>query len=89
MERHAMSPEWENLHTRRRWVGDPPSHLCKLNEVPLYGISVLQLENITVQEFPGSPVVRIGAFTAEGPSLIPGQGTKIPQAVLRGQKKKM
>ena len=28
------------------------------------------------------------AFTAEGPGSIPGQGTKIPQAVSRGQKKK-
>ena len=29
-------------------------------------------------EFPGGPVVR----TAEGPGWIPGQGTKVPQAVL-------
>ena len=28
------------------------------------------------------------AFTAEGPGLIPGRGTKIPQAAQRGQKKK-
>ena len=28
----------------------------------------------------------LGAFTAEGPDLIPGQGTKIPQAMC-GQKK--
>ena len=27
------------------------------------------------------------AFTAEGPGSIPGQGTKILQAVQRGQKK--
>ena len=30
----------------------------------------------------------LGAFTAEGPGSIPGQGTKIPQATWRGQKKK-
>ena len=28
------------------------------------------------------------AFTAEGSGSIPGQGTKIPQAVWQGQKKK-
>ena len=27
-------------------------------------------------------------FTAEGPGSIPGRGTKIPQALWRGQKKK-
>ena len=30
----------------------------------------------------------LGAFTAEGPGLIPGQGTKIPQVTQHGQKKK-
>ena len=29
----------------------------------------------------------LGAFTAEGPDSIPSQGTKIPQAAWRGQKK--
>ena len=33
------------------------------------------------REFPGSPVVRTQAFTAEGAGSIPGQGTKMPQAV--------
>ena len=28
------------------------------------------------------------AFTAKGPGLIPGQVTKIPQAIQRGQKPK-
>ena len=37
-------------------------------------------------EFPGIPVVRILGFT-EGLSSIPGLGTKIPQALLHGQKK--
>ena len=30
----------------------------------------------------------LGAFTADGPGSIPGQGTKIPQAVRHGQKTK-
>ena len=30
-------------------------------------------------------MVRIRAFTAEGPGSIPGWGTKIPQAKQRGQ----
>ena len=33
-------------------------------------------------------MVRTGALTAEGPGLIPGQGTKIPQAAQHSQKKK-
>ena len=32
--------------------------------------------------------LRPGAFTEEGPGLIPGQGTKIPQATWRGQNNK-
>ena len=38
-------------------------------------------------EFPGSPVVRLGAFTARA-RYIAGQGTKTPQAVWCVQKKK-
>ena len=32
------------------------------------------------REFPEGPVVRTHAFTAGGPGLIPGWGTKILQA---------
>ena len=32
--------------------------------------------------------LRLCAFTVEGLGLIPGGGTKIPQAAWRGQKKK-
>ena len=39
-------------------------------------------------EFPGTPVVRISAFTAMDPASIPGQETKIPQAASLGQRKK-
>ena len=42
----------------------------------------------SVREFPGGPVVRLCAFTAEGTGSTPGRGTKILQAVQRGQKKK-
>ena len=37
-------------------------------------------------EFPGGPVVRTHAFTAKGPSSIPGWRTKIPQAMWHDQK---
>lgn len=37
--------------------------------------------------FPGGPVVGLYAFTAEGMSLAPGRGTKIPWATLCGRKK--
>ena len=33
--------------------------------------------------------LRLRAFTAEGAGSIPGQETKIPQAVWHGQKKKV
>ena len=33
-------------------------------------------------------MIRTRAFTAEGPGSIPGWGTKIPQAMQYGQKKK-
>ena len=32
--------------------------------------------------------LELSAFTAKGPGSIPGQGTKIPQALHGGQKKK-
>lgn len=32
-------------------------------------------------EFPGDPVIKTWGFPAEDPGSIPGQGTKIPQAV--------
>ena len=37
-------------------------------------------------QFPGSPVLRTPAFTAEGTGSIPGQGTKIPQAAKKQNK---
>ena len=40
-----------------------------------------------MRDFPGSPVVKTPHFTAGGTGSIPGQGTKIPHAVWRGQKK--
>ena len=40
---------------------------------------------MTMKEFSGSPVVRLHAG---GTSVIPGQGTKIPQVVYCRQKKK-
>lgn len=37
-------------------------------------------------EFPSSPIVGLCALTAEGLGSVPGQGAKIPQARLCGQK---
>lgn len=37
---------------------------------------------------PGSPMARLGTFTAKDSDLIPGQGTKLLQATWYGQIKK-
>ena len=42
----------------------------------------------SAREFPGGPVVRTPCFHCGGVGSIPGQGTKIPQAVQCGQKTK-
>ena len=39
-------------------------------------------------EFPGDPVIKTRGFPAVDAGSIPGQGTKIPQAVWWGKKKK-
>lgn len=39
-----------------------------------------------LEEFPGSPVVKSQAFTDKGLGLVPGQGTKVPQATRHDQK---
>ena len=39
-----------------------------------------------LEEFPGGPVVKTQAFTDKGLGLVPGQGTKVPQAAWHGQK---
>lgn len=38
--------------------------------------------------FPGGPVVGLYAFTAEGMSLAPGRGTKIPRSCQVAEKRK-
>lgn len=38
------------------------------------------------KESPGSPVLGFHTFTEEGPSLIPGHGTRIPKATEHSQK---
>ena len=51
-----------------------------------------ELKNITKKtntwEFPGGPVVRTWCFHCWGPGLIPGQWTKIPQAMQESKKNK-
>ena len=37
--------------------------------------------SLASQEFPGGPMVKIWCFHCGGPGLIPGQGTKILQAI--------
>ena len=46
------------------------------------------LKKMWYREFPGGPVVKTLSFHCQGPSSIPGQGTKILQATWCGQKKK-
>ena len=43
--------------------------------------------NWVLRELPGGPAVRTWCFHCHGPGSIPGQGTKIPEAVWYGQKK--
>ena len=43
---------------------------------------------MSFRKFPGSPVVRTLCFDSPGPGLIPGWGTKVPQASQHGQQKK-
>ena len=43
---------------------------------------------LKIWDFPGGPVFRTPRFHCPGPGSIRGWGTKIPQAVWRGQKKK-
>ena len=45
-------------------------------------------EKCKMWEFPGGPVVRTQRFHCRGPGFNPCQGTKIPQAAQRRQKKK-
>ena len=40
------------------------------------------------REFPGGSVVKIWSYHDKGLGSVPGWGTKIPQAVLQGRKKK-
>ena len=46
----------------------------------------MQLET-TIKDFLDSPVVKTQHFHCHGPSSIPGQGTKILQALWHGQNK--
>lgn len=48
----------------------------------------MNFENIVLEIFPGGPVVRTDAFSAEGAGSILDGGTKIPQAQWYGQKEK-
>ena len=60
--------------------------MLPLNEAPisLKGImKIMHVGNSLAVQWLGLP-----AFTAVGPGSIPGQGTKIPQAMRRGQKEK-
>ena len=41
-----------------------------------------------IRDFPDVQWLGLGTFTAMGQGSIPGQGTKIPQAARRDQKKK-
>ena len=64
---------------RHEWPGDSSK-----------GIFTVEPEEVErgARDFPGGPVVRLGASTARSTVSVPGQGTKIPHAVQPGQKRK-
>lgn len=52
---------------------------CKLHrQLHFSSIHVKKIKKKKKRVFPGGPVVGLYAFTAEGMSLAPGRGTKIP-----------
>ena len=52
---------------------------CSMSRSPYFYFKLLPLiKKIMLQGFPGGPVVKIQALTAEGPGSVPGQGPKIP-----------
>lgn len=51
---------------------------CSMSRSLYFYFKLLPLiKKIMLQEFPGDPVVKIQALTAEDPVLVPVQGTKI------------
>ena len=62
---------------KKRWY-------LKYKSNKMFSLSVhkqLMNENLILKKIPGGPVVRTPHFHFPGLGLIPGQGTKIPQAV--------
>ena len=81
------SPErtnWEDGDIRNQYPGEGRIQ----NDVEMSCVWVTRKENGVVQEFPGSPVVRVQHFHFRGPESIPDQGTKIPQPMQYNQKKR-
>ena len=73
-------------------------YLCvKFINEPLWNLSLVTIERLMYVsikilhywEFPGDSVIKTWGFPAVDPGSIPGQGTKIPQAVWWGKKKKI
>ena len=50
------------------------------------GCVTVNVKNIIIGNSLAVQKLGLRALTDEGPGLIPGQGTKIPQATWRGQK---
>ena len=65
----------------RKWKDNPQSRKKYLQ--------VISGECLVSREFHGGPVLGLGAFTAEDLGSIPGQGTKIPQAIRKAKKQKV
>ena len=72
------------------WWRCVPSILSKAAhlEIILSPYQVYFLYHTTLWDYPDSPVVKTLTSNSGGAGLIPGQGTEIPHAVQRGQKKK-
>ena len=62
--------------------------VCKILGPPVTTRKLIEQKNRVTWNSLSVQWLRHCAFTAEGPGLIPGQGTKIPQAAPHSQKKK-
>ena len=66
-------------HLKLRKLVDSTACLCRQ---PMFSLEAAPGNSLAVQW------LGLGAFTAKGLGSIPGQGTKVPQAMWHGQKKK-
>ena len=85
-EKGMSSPSLEPTEEAFKWITQKSQSLSDKGGwyLTYFKLDILKIPG----EFPGSPVVSTRCFQCQGPGWIPGQGTKIPQAMWHGQKKK-